>query len=1163
MNRSFKKLCSLMLALLMIVTAVPFASLGSSADEFGYELVNDGEAYGIFSYKGSDKDVVIPSEYNGKSVVALNSSVFNGKDIESVTIPVSITAVGQYVFYFGCDNLKYVFYAGTEAQWKAISIASGNSKLTDAAIHYETTDHTYVRTVTTEPQCEEKGVATYACSVCGLSYTEEIDAKGHAAELETVPGTPASCTETGTADSKKCPDCGKIIEQGGATEALGHNFDETNLITDTDPTCAVDGSGHYKCTRCEAESEAVVIPATGKHTEETVTGYAATCTEAGKADEVICSVCKAHISGGEEIPAKGHDFTGELKIDKQPNCGIEGSGHHVCKVCGADSEPVSIAPVGEHTQETVKGTAATCTEAGKEDEVICSVCGTHISGGEEIPALGHDFTGEPITVKEATCGEDGSGYRVCTREDCEEQESFTIPATGNHSWNTQRTTDQEPTCKEAGSASIHCLVCNAIKPDSQISIDIDPDAHQWGDEEIIEPDTCTEKGKAKKTCELCGISMIYDVDEITGHDNGEMEIYAKVENGKKMCQYGIKCKVCGFIQFFGDIAETEHAMGDTPIKSTPATCMKTGSAVYQCTKCDYTKEVSLPVDEDAHAYSAEFSVIDEPYCGVAGTKARCCTNIDETGKPCSAVTDVITISAKEHYASDDAYVVTEPATCVATGLAEAKCKCEKATLTRVVPIDSSNHSSEPLPVGAVKATCKDEGYSGDLVCPACQKMVKEGSMTPVDPENHIGETYLQDEKAATCGAKGYTGDTYCSGCDALLESGEEISATGNHDFAVDKEKTVVATCTETGTTVYVCTVCDATKSETTEIDPDNHDFSGEIIVDQAPTCTEEGAGHYVCARCDAVKNEAIPMAAHTYETVDAKLPTCVEDGCEAYEKCAVCGAVKGEIVTVPATGKHIYNSTYEIDFEPTCINPGQKSMHCKFCGAIYEATITLIPATNQHEYGEWEVVKTATIAKDGLKKRTCVNEGCTASETEVIPRLKSFTLSDEANGVIIEYTEGTFGLYDVSLSVEEFDGNDYFKIEYTRVKGLRIGVLPKNGETPLDPTSPVYVKIKLPDGFSLNTTDLFTKDIGTSKLIKIEAEYNDGYLCFMADELGDLVIVDIDSVKAEEPEEPEDPTANCDCLCHRTDFFGKFLYVIVRIFWHLFGNNTCKCGVAH
>lgn len=102
---------------------------------FGYDLYNDGEAYAIYRYNGSDKDVVIPSEFNGKSVVNLNSTVFNGKNIESVTIPVSITSIGQYVFYFGCENLKYVYYQGTKDQWAAIDIDAGNGYLTGATIY--------------------------------------------------------------------------------------------------------------------------------------------------------------------------------------------------------------------------------------------------------------------------------------------------------------------------------------------------------------------------------------------------------------------------------------------------------------------------------------------------------------------------------------------------------------------------------------------------------------------------------------------------------------------------------------------------------------------------------------------------------------------------------------------------------------------------------------------------------------------------------------------------------------------------------------------------------------------------------------------------------------------------------------------------------------------
>ena len=64
------------------------------------------------------------------------------KSLTSVTIPDGVTSIGWAAFY-DCTSLTDVYYAGSEAQWKAISISSlsyGNDDLLTANIHYYSVD---------------------------------------------------------------------------------------------------------------------------------------------------------------------------------------------------------------------------------------------------------------------------------------------------------------------------------------------------------------------------------------------------------------------------------------------------------------------------------------------------------------------------------------------------------------------------------------------------------------------------------------------------------------------------------------------------------------------------------------------------------------------------------------------------------------------------------------------------------------------------------------------------------------------------------------------------------------------------------------------------------------------------------------------------------------
>ena len=101
---------------------------------------------------------------------------------------------------------------------------------------------------------------------------------------------------------------------------------------------------------------------------------AATCAKDGSYDEVVyCSECKTELSREKKT------------VDKL-----------------------------SHTEEVVKGKAATCTEAGLSDGKKCSVCGEVLEEQKEIPALGHDYEVIPEVI--STCTEKGSTAGVrCTR----------------------------------------------------------------------------------------------------------------------------------------------------------------------------------------------------------------------------------------------------------------------------------------------------------------------------------------------------------------------------------------------------------------------------------------------------------------------------------------------------------------------------------------------------------------------------------------------------------------------------------------------------------------------------------------------------------------------------------------------------------------------------
>ena len=172
------------------------------------------------------------------SVTSIGKQAFDYcTSLTSVTIPDSVTSIDWDAFYY-CTSLTDVYYAGSEAQWKAISISSnGNDDLLTANIHYNYVSHTHsYKDVVTAPTCTEKGYTTHTCS-CGDSYVDTYtDALGHAWDNGKVTKEPTE-TETGV-KTFTCTRCGETrTETIPATGVM----DVTKMFTDVSHSWADDG----------------------------------------------------------------------------------------------------------------------------------------------------------------------------------------------------------------------------------------------------------------------------------------------------------------------------------------------------------------------------------------------------------------------------------------------------------------------------------------------------------------------------------------------------------------------------------------------------------------------------------------------------------------------------------------------------------------------------------------------------------------------------------------------------------------------------------------------------------------------------------------------------------------------------------------------------------
>ena len=87
---------------------VYYAKWLSTTDGITYQLANNGTTYTVTGYDGSDTVIVIPDSVGGIPVTKIANNAFKDKQrIASITVPDSVTSIGDYAFY-GCISLTEI-----------------------------------------------------------------------------------------------------------------------------------------------------------------------------------------------------------------------------------------------------------------------------------------------------------------------------------------------------------------------------------------------------------------------------------------------------------------------------------------------------------------------------------------------------------------------------------------------------------------------------------------------------------------------------------------------------------------------------------------------------------------------------------------------------------------------------------------------------------------------------------------------------------------------------------------------------------------------------------------------------------------------------------------------------------------------------------------------
>lgn len=384
--------------------------------------------------------------------------------------------------------------------------------------------------------CTTDEILVKKCSVCGQSYTDNVNNKkklNH--DMQFVKTVAPTCADDGY-DLYKCSRCDYTEKKNPVPAIAGsHDWQFTKTVA---PTCNEKGYDLYTCKKCNSTYKDNIQPINpSNHKFNKTNTVAPTCTTNGY-DVYTCERC-GKTEHRNEVPAVAGNHIYQFTKTVAPTCTEQGYDFYTCLKCGA-TEKRNVKPIDPSNHKyTVTVSAPTCTEKGYTKHT-CSRCGNTYNDNY-INASGHSFTNY-VPDGNATCTQDGTMTAKCDK--C--NETNTIPAPGSklgHSYNNVVT---PPTCTAGGYTTHTCVRGDSTFVDSQTS----PLGHSYT--ATVVAATTTSQGYTVYTCTRCGVNYVSDYTPVLPALTPSEDKIAK--------EYGVDAKTAQEINY---IFITNNVSSDT------------------------------------------------------------------------------------------------------------------------------------------------------------------------------------------------------------------------------------------------------------------------------------------------------------------------------------------------------------------------------------------------------------------------------------------------------------------------------------------------------------------------------------------------------------------------------------------------------------------------